>query len=114
MSLLNNFDHKDRAVDFFAISLGAVAGGLFLGAVVDAAVRKLQRDGDWKERHLGKSAAYFVLQCSLNITILLLLTRFISSFHAWLQLSLAGALFSVLLFTAQRNLVDNALRLTNF
>jgi hypothetical protein len=32
----------------------------------------------------------------------------------WLQLSISGALFSVLLFVSQRNLVDNALRLTKF
>jgi hypothetical protein len=108
-----NFDHKERPPLFFAISLAAVTGGLCLGGIVDGSFRRLQSDRDWRDRTLFRAWTFFLLQSSANILLLLMLTRFNANFLPWLQLSMSGALFSVLLFTSQRNLVDNALRVTN-
>lgn len=109
-----NFDHKDVPLEFFAINLAAVSGGLVLGASVDTCFRKLQKDGAWQERRAGKAAAFFALQATANILFFLILVRSLSFFLPWLQLSMSGALFSVLFFAGQRNLIDNALRITNF
>lgn len=109
-----NFDHKELSIEFFCICLATVIFGLILGGIVDTGVRKLQKDGEWKERKYFKTLSYFLLQSSINILILLLFTKSFKYFITWLQLSVSGALFSVLVFTSQRNLVDNVLRLTNF
>jgi hypothetical protein len=91
-----------------------VLGGLLLGGFIDAAVRKIQKDGEWEERKFSKALYYFFLQSSINIAVLLLLAKTFPHFVSWLQLSVSGALFSVLLFAGQRNLFDNALKVTNF
>lgn len=109
-----NFDHKENTVKFFRTCLVTVLGGLLLGGFIDAVVRKLQNDKEWEERMLSKAAFYFFLQSSLNITVLLILAKTFPDFVSWLQLSVSGALFSVLLFAGQRNLFDNALKVTNF
>jgi len=110
-----NFDHKELSIEFFSISLSTVLLGLILGGVIDASVRKLQNDdGEWRNRKYKRALFFFLFQSSLNILVLLCLTKSSTYFVPWLQLSVSGALFSVLLFTSQRNLVDNSLRLTNF
>ena len=109
-----DFDHKEDIVKFFKICLLTVLGGLLLGGFIDASVRKLQKDEEWENRKFIKAAAYFLLQSSINIAVLLILAKTFSNFVSWLQLSVSGALFSVLLFAGQRNLFDNALKITNF
>jgi hypothetical protein len=109
-----NFDHKEISLYFFAISFASVCAALSIGGVLDAVVRKLQKDDNWQERKYGKAITYFFLQASFNILILMLFTRSFLYFQPWFQLSISGALFGVLLFTPQRNLADNALRITNF
>ena len=110
-----NFDHQESVVLFFGISIASVTIGLALGGFIDATVRKFQKDDDdWKKRKLSKALGFFLVQASLNIAILISLTRLSKSFVPWLQLTVSGALFAVLLFTSQRNLVDNVLKLTNF
>ena len=109
-----NFDHKEHTVEFFAVSFFTVVVGLSLGGIVDAATRKLQKDGEYSQRKYGKALGYFVLQSSINILLLIFLTKSTIYFLPWFQLSVSGALFAVLLFVGQRNLTDNALRLTNF
>lgn len=109
-----NFDHKELSIEFYSISLITVLLGLILGGVLDASVRKLQKDGEWKERKYAKAFSFFLLQSSINILVLLTFTKSTKYFVPWLQLSVSGALFSVLLFASQRNLADNALRITNF
>jgi hypothetical protein len=109
-----NFDHTEFSIKFFSISLFTVLIGLILGGIIDASVRKLQKDGEWRERKYGKAFSFFVLQSSINIIILLMFTKSSKYFVPFLQLSISGALFSVLLFASQKNLADNALRVTNF
>jgi len=109
-----NFDHKENLLLFFSISLGTVIGGLLLGGILDTGIRKLQNDKEWQDRKFSKAFSYFVLQSSINIVLLMTLTKNLSYFLPWFQLSVSGALFAVLLFASQRNLTDNALRITNF
>jgi hypothetical protein len=115
MAIDENFDHQESSAIFFGISIASVTIGLALGGFIDATVRKFQKDDDdWKNRKFSKALGFFFVQTSLNIILLLSLTKMSKSFVPWLQLTVSGALFSVLLFTTQRNLVDNVLRLTNF
>ena len=110
-----NFDHKENIYKFFIIALGTVILGLSIGGLLDSLIRKLQKgEEDWKERKYARALTFFLLQASLNITILIAFSRSTELFIPWFQLSVSGALFSVLLFASQRNLVDNVLRLTNF
>ena len=109
-----NFDHKEYSIAFFGIAFISVVFGLVLGGLIDASFRNAQKDGEWKDRTYAKSSAYFAMQSSANILVLLAFTKTTIYFVPWLQLSVSGALFAVLLFTCPRNLVDNALRITNF
>jgi hypothetical protein len=110
-----DFDHKNKIIEFFLICFLSVTIGLFIGGTVDSTVRKMEKDeDDWRNRSYNRSLLYFVLQASINIAILILFTKSSIYFMPWLQLSISGALFAVLLFTTQRNLVDNALRITNY
>lgn len=109
-----NFDHKESIPKFFAIALGTIVLGLVLGGVIDALTRKLQKDGEWQARKYSRALQYFLLQASLNIALLIALAKSSRYFVPWFQLSVSGALFAVLLFSSQRNLLDNALRVTNF
>jgi hypothetical protein len=115
MAIDVNFDREESVFLFFGISIASVTVGLALGGFIDATVRKFQKDDDdWKNRKFNKALGFFLVQASLNILLLISLTRLNKNFVSWLQLTVSGALFAVLLFTAQRNLVDNVLRLTNF
>ena len=109
-----NFDHKENTAKFFVIALSTVVFGLVFGGVIDASVRKAQGDGDWKTRKWARSLQYFLIQASINILVLITFTKSTIYFVPWFQLSVSGALFAVLLFASQRNLTDNALRITNF
>lgn len=113
---MTNYDTPDNPLLFFCKVFIGVVGGLVLGSIIDWVFRTLQKDNiDWKTRSLFKSILYFILQISLNIIILLFLCIiFPVQFIEWLQLTVSGALFAVLLFLAQRNLVDNTLRITAF
>jgi hypothetical protein len=115
MSTETNFDRRENSLVFFSLCFVSVTAGLLVGGVLDSIVRKVQRDtDDWRDRQVGRAAAFFGLQVVLNILLLLVLTKTNDQFVRWLQLSVAGALFAVLLFAAQRNLANNVLRLTNF
>jgi hypothetical protein len=114
MNDLYDFDHKKYSLHFFLIALITVIAGLVLGGIIDASVRKLQKEGEWERRKWTNAFGYFLLQASINIVILMTLTKTTTYFLQWFQLSVSGALFAVLLFTAQKNLADNALRITNF
>jgi hypothetical protein len=107
-----NFDHKEHLGAFFMLAFSSVVFGLLLGGVIDTSFRKVQNDES--EKTYGRSVAYFALQASVNILVLMTLTKSTIYFLPWLQLSVSGALFAVLLFTSQRNLVDNANRITDF
>lgn len=109
-----NFDQRENVAKFFGLSLSTIIVGLLLGGIIDSCIRKLQKDGEWKDRKYGKAVNYFLLQSSINIILLIALTRSTALFLPWFQLSVSGALFAVVLFIAQRNLADNALRITNF
>ena len=113
---MTNYDTPDNPLLFFCKVFIGVVGGLVLGSIIDWVFRILQKDDrDWKTRSLLKSILYFILQISVNIIILLFLCIiFPIRFIEWLQLTVSGALFAVLLFLVQRNLVDNTLRITAF
>ena len=110
-----NFDHKENTLLFVSICLASVVVGLLVGGAIDAAVRKVQQDDeDWRQRTWMRAAVFFAMQVKINIALLLVLTKSTNLFVPWLQLSVAGALFAVLLFAGQRNMTSNVLRLTNF
>lgn len=115
MSLATNFDHKESTPLFFGLCFASVTLGLLIGGCIDSVVRKAQReDDDWSARDFRRAVAFFILQVAINITLLLCLTKASDQFVPWLQLSVAGALFAVLLFAGQRNLANNVLRITRF
>jgi hypothetical protein len=110
-----NFDRTESTPMFIGISFVSVIVGLTLGGFLDGLIRKQQNDDDnWRNRDFGRAMVFFFAQALVVILVLFLFTKLNDSFVPWLQLSISGALFSVLLFTSQRNLVDNVLRLTNF
>ena len=114
---MTNYDTPENPLFFFCKVFIGVVGGLVLGSIIDWIFRTLQKEDNinWKTRNLSKSIFYFLLQISLNIIILLFLCIiFPIRFIEWLQLTVSGALFAVLLFLVQRNLVDNTLRITAF
>lgn len=115
MTTLPDFDHKESLPTFFVIGVTAVIAGLSIGGLVDSGTRKMQKADDYfQNRTYSTSLSFFVLQACLNIALLIALSETFTNFISWYQLSISGALFSVLLFLPQRNLVDNALRITNF
>jgi hypothetical protein len=110
------YDRANSTPLFGVRTMGAVVAGLLAGGLIDLAVRKLQdedAEAPWQRRKYSRAFAYFVIQASLNIALLLFLVRFYPKFTQWFQLSISGALFGVLLFSVQRNLADNALRITS-
>ena len=113
--LEHDFDRKESSIQFVGICMASVVIGLTLGGIIDATVRKVQKDDDiFENRKYGRAFTYFLAQAFFNILVLLLFTKASKNFVPWLQLSVSGALFGVLLFSAQRNLVNNVLRITNF
>lgn len=110
------FDHSGNSAAFAGLTLGSIAAGLLAGGVVDALTRRLQSEPDdatWQQRKYGRATAFFLVQCLFNIALLLALVRIFPRFTHWFQLSISGALFAVVLFSVQRNLADNALRITS-
>lgn len=114
----NEFEYDQANNPFiflFKVSF-AVIGGLVLGSVIDSLCRKLQNDNtEWKQRSIYKSILFFIIQIIVNIIILLVLCQvYPNKFLKWFQLSISGALFSVLFFSVQQNLINNSLRITYF
>jgi uncharacterized membrane protein len=99
---------------FFVSCFLSVCVGLILGGLVNSVTTKIQNDpDDWTQRTFNKALLYLIVQISINILLLSIIIHFNKHFVLWFQLTVSGALFSVLLFTSQKNLVDNVLRLTN-
>ena len=108
-------DYPENFYYFFASCFLSISVGLILGGLVNGTISKIQNDDDdWKLRTLSRSFLFLVLQSSLNIILISIIIRTNKHFVSWFQLTVSGALFSVLLFSAQKNLQDNVLRLTNF
>lgn len=111
-----HFDSANNPSKFFVTAFAAVAGGLLLGGALDTCIRKLEGDDSslpYLQRKYGKSAAFFALQAALNIFVFVAILRVYPRFTEWFQLSISGALFAVVLFAVQTNLVNNALKITN-
>lgn len=111
-----NYDQSNKPFIFlFKVSF-AVIGGLVLGSIIDTLCRKLQNDNiEWEQRSKYKSFLFFIIQIILNIIILLVLCNvYPNNFLKWFQLTISGALFAVLFFAVQQNLINNTLRITNF
>ena len=111
-----NYDQADYPFIFLCkVSIG-VTGGLVLGSLIDTITRKVQNDTmEWKQRSLQKSLLFFIIQVVLNILVLLVLCNlYPTKFIKWFQLTVSGALFAVLLFAVQQNLINNSLRITMF
>lgn len=109
-----NYDNQNNPIIFFFKVFIGVVGGIIIGALIDTLCRNIQNENiDWTQRNLLKSLLFFIIQITINIIVLLLLCIiFPVKFIEWFQLTISGALFAVLLFTAQRNLIDNTLRIT--
>jgi hypothetical protein len=109
-----NYDNVDRPLIFFIKVFCGVLGGLCLGSLIDSLCRILQKDdtSDWRQRPFVRSLLFFLIQIALNIIILLVICMiFPLTFLEWLQLTISGSLFAAILFIAQQNLVNNALRI---
>jgi hypothetical protein len=109
------YDRSENAGLFCFLALSSIFGGLFLGSLVDTIVRKIQNDSDpWNDRQKSKAFRYFLLQGVINVGLFLACTRLIPNFVSWLQLSVDGALFAVVLFASQRNWIENVNSITNW
>ena len=109
-----NYDNTDHPYLFFLKVYSGVIGGLFIGSLIDSLCRKLQNDRKyhWRELDIKKSILFFILQITINIIILFILSSlFPLRFLEWLQMTISGSLFSTLLFITQQNLVNNTLRI---
>ena len=109
-----DYDNPNRPFVFFIKVFIGVLGGLCLGSLSDSLCRALQKDdpSDWRQRPYVKSLLYFLFQIALNIIVLLIICMiFPLTFLEWLQLTISGSLFAAILFIAQHNLVNNALRI---
>jgi hypothetical protein len=109
-----NYDNASRPTVFFLKVFAGVLGGLCLGSLIDSLCRMLQKEDapDWRQRSYVKSLLFFLMQIALNIIILLIICWiFPLTFLEWLQLTISGSLFAAILFIAQHNLVNNALRI---
>ena len=112
---MNAFDAADNAPVFVLRACSAVAVGLGVGAVLDAAARRAQgaeANGDFRTRHRSRAFVFFALQTLMNILVLLWIMRAFPRFTEFFQLSVCGALFGIVMFCVQRNLADNALAIT--
>ena len=111
------YDQANKPFMFlFKVSFGVI-GGLVLGSIIDSICRTLQNEDNlqWKQRSIYKSFLFFIIQIILNISILLILCQvYPTKFLKWFQLTISGALFAVLLFAVQQNLINNSLRITYF
>ena len=96
----------------FLLVLGASAiGGLVLGSLIDNLVQAATlNDPDAPTNNRARCAGGFFLQLFLNMLALFLLARFVPwvPFVPWLLLTLAGFLFTVLLFQPQDSLTVNS------
>lgn len=109
-----DYDNPNRPIVFFIKVFCGVLGGLCLGSLIDSLCRILQKDdtSDWRQRAYFRSLIFFLIQIALNIIILLVICMiFPLTFLEWLQLTISGSLFVAILFIAQQNLVNNALRI---
>jgi hypothetical protein len=112
-----NYDNSTHPLVFLGKVSFAVIGGLILGSIIDTSCRKIQNDDIivWKQRNIGKALLFFLIQVLVNIIVLLILCSiYPNKFIKWFQLSISGALFAVLFFSVQRNLLDNSLRISHF
>jgi hypothetical protein len=114
VSAMLDYDNPNRPTVFFFKVFAGVLGGLCLGSLIDSLCRMLQKDdpSDWRQRSYAKSLLFFFIQIALNIIVLLIICWiFPLTFLEWLQLTISGSLFAAILFIAQHNLVNNALRI---
>ena len=114
VSAMLDYDNPNRPTVFFFKVFAGVLGGLCLGSLIDSICRVLQKDdaSDWRQRPYVKSLLFFLMQIALNIIVLLIICMiFPLTFLEWLQLTISGSLFAAILFIAQHNLVNNALRI---
>jgi hypothetical protein len=114
VSAMLDYDNPSRPTVFFFKVFAGVLGGLCLGSLIDSLCRALQKDdpSDWRQRSFVKSLLFFFIQIALNIIVLLIICWiFPLTFLEWLQLTISGSLFAAILFIAQHNLVNNALRI---
>ena len=107
-----NYDDPIHPLHFILkVSIGVI-GGLILGALIDTSCRKLQNE---TEPNRYKAILFFIIQIFINIILLLILSCvFQNQFIKWFQLTISGALFAVLLFAVQTNLINNSLRISKF
>jgi len=85
----------------------AATAGTALGVTVELFTRRIV--GKYtEERTRLQCAGSAALQLTLNGLLLLVALKCSKYFTPWMQVTLSGFMFSVLLFVAQRSLGDNA------
>lgn len=85
----------------------AAATGTTVGAALELLTRKVTGKTS-EERTRMQCAAAAALQLGLNGLLLLCALKSSKLFTPWMQVTLSGFMFSVLLFVAQGSLGDNA------
>jgi uncharacterized BrkB/YihY/UPF0761 family membrane protein len=111
---LFGYENPNQPFVFFLKVFAGVLGGLCLGSLIDSLCRTIQKDDlfDWRNRELTKAILYFMIQITINILVLLVISFvFPLRFLQWLQLTISGSFFSSIFFITQQNLVSNALRI---
>jgi hypothetical protein len=111
---LFGYENPNQPFVFFIKVFSGVLGGLCLGSLIDSICRTIQKDDlfDWRHREFTKAILYFIIQISINILVLLVISFvFPLRFLQWLQLTISGSFFSSIFFITQQNLVSNALRI---
>ena len=102
---------------FLAVLGGSAIGGLVLGSLIDNLVQiATVNEPSNPTQNRARCAGGFFLQIFLNMLALWILSRVVPwvPFVPWLLMTLAGFLFTVLLFQPQDSLTANSICLLKF
>ena len=100
---------------FSAVFVGAAVVALVLGAGLDTLIVKAQdssKDGDLPTRK--NCGTWFLAHVMLLAAIMWTAHSTMPRFLPWLQISLSGFMFNVLLFVSQKRLESNARCVVSF
>jgi membrane glycosyltransferase len=92
--------------------LGASIVALLVGAAIDNGIAAAEKTVDGTLR--SWAALFFFAQLLINVLLLLIVCWVWKDFLFWIQLTISGLMFSVLVFVVQEQLSRNALVMTSF
>ncbi len=111
--ILKNETSRPSILVFNSLISASVA--LVVGAFIDNLVKKIQ-DHNLKQNKCDRKTAlvYFSLQLVINIIFITIVSQLFQKFVPWLQLTVSGLIFSVMIFSVQQNFAKNILIATEF